>query len=304
MPLSHLSIRHLISATFAIAVAAPVGAQSFTAIDFPNAAETVALDVNASGDIVGRYTSAVDGTVHGFLRSQQGELTSIDFPGANFTVAAGINARGDIAGQFRLPGDDMRSRRGFVLSEDQFTEINPPGSRFTNVLGIGPSGLAVGRYCTILPCTGESTYVRGFLLREGVFTTIDVGALGTNAWKITPQQEVLGGYTAADGERHAFVLTPEGYGTVEMPPGISLGIDNGGMNPRGDIVGFYCDREPCLTRSVDTHGFVLSKGEFTSVDVPGAMRTVFLANNARGDIVGFYVDPDGVAHGLLLGGWK
>jgi hypothetical protein len=37
-----------------------------------------------------------------------------------------------------------------------------------------------------------------------------------------------------------------------------------GINPQGDIVGFYIDR------SGDTHGFLLSEGRFTTIDVPGA----------------------------------
>jgi hypothetical protein len=304
MQLAHLLKRRLAPVGFVLAIAAPTAAQSFTTIDFPDAGATVPLDINASGDIVGRYTRALDATEHGFVRSQQGALTSIDYPGSNFTVAAGINARGDIVGQFRLPTDAMRARRGFVLSAGQFTEINPPGSLFTNVLGIGPSGDIVGRYCTILPCTSESVYVHGFLYAEGTYTTIDVpGALGTNAWKITPQAEILGGYTDGGGEKHLFLLTQDGFATLEVP-GVSIGVDNGAVNTHGEIVGFYCDSEPCIGRSTDTHGFLLSKGEFTSVDVPGSTLTVILSINARGDIVGFYGDTSGRIHGFLLSGWK
>ena len=49
------------------------------------------------------------------------------------------------------------------------------------------------------------------------------------------------------------------------------------------------------------HGFLLSDGDFTSVDVPAATRTGANGINARGDIAGRYV-ADGVSHGFLLSG--
>ncbi len=301
MQIAQILTRRLVPVCFVLATASPATAQSFTTIDFPDSTATVALDINASGDIVGRYTTP-DGLEHGFLRTEQGELISIDYPGSNFTVAAGINARGDIVGQFRLLTDAMRVRRGFVLSAGQFTEINPPGSVFTNVLGIGPNGDVVGRYCTILPCTSESLYVHGFLYAEGEFTTIDVpGALGTNAWKITPQGKILGGYTDSGGERHLFLLTQDGFTTIDVP-GVSIASDNGGINTHGEIVGFYCDSEPC--RTAITHGFLLGTGELTSIDVPGAIFTVSFSINTRGDIAGFYADTSGRNHGFVLSGLK
>ncbi len=47
------------------------------------------------------------------------------------------------------------------------------------------------------------------------------------------------------------------------------------------------------------HGFLLSGGEFTSIDFPGASATGALGINPRGDIVGFHRTA-GVVHGFLL----
>src|SRR5438034_325898 len=66
----------------------------FTTIDYPGASSTAALDINRTGDIVGRYVSASDGNTHGFVRTKRGALHAIDFPGAIFTAAAGINRHG------------------------------------------------------------------------------------------------------------------------------------------------------------------------------------------------------------------
>src|SRR5947208_16194581 len=70
----------------------------------------------------------------------RGELEPIDVPGAVFTVAAGINNDGAIVGQYRLSTDSPAIRRGFLFTGGQFIAVDPPGSLFTNVLGIGPGG--------------------------------------------------------------------------------------------------------------------------------------------------------------------
>ena len=41
-------------------------------------------------------------------------------------------------------------------------------------------------------------------------------------------------------------------------------------------------------------------GDFTTIDVPGALRTSAFGINARGDIAGGYTDTSGELHGYLL----
>jgi probable HAF family extracellular repeat protein len=48
------------------------------------------------------------------------------------------------------------------------------------------------------------------------------------------------------------------------------------------------------------HGFLVSNGAFTAVDVPGTGHTEAEAINPQGDIVGFYEDSSGNSHGFLL----
>jgi hypothetical protein len=52
-----------------------------------------------------------------------------------------------------------------------------------------------------------------------------------------------------------------------------------------------------------THGFLLSEGEFASIDFPGASLTITRGINSEGDIVGQYTSA-GVTHGFLLSGDK
>jgi uncharacterized membrane protein len=69
-----------------------------------------------------------------------------------------------------------------------------------------------------------------------------------------------------------------------------------GINFEGDIVGSYGDS------SGNAHGFLLSKGRFTTINVPGAFGS--FGNfpwgiNLHGDMVGFYFDASGNGHGFL-----
>src|SRR6266849_6912358 len=66
-----------------------------------------------------------------------------------------------------------------------------------------------------------------------------------------------------------------------------------GINNRGQIVGLF-------RNAFGTHGFLLSKGQFATIDVsPGASDTEAYGLNDKGDIVGKFLDSSG-EHGFLL----
>jgi len=66
------------------------------------------------------------------------------------------------------------------------------------------------------------------------------------------------------------------------------------INNCGQITGWYVDAEGA------THGFLLSHGQYTTLDDPAGMGSTFADGiNDRGQIVGFYFDSTGLAHGFL-----
>lgn len=84
------------------------------------------------------------------------------------------------------------------------------------------------------------------------------------------------------------------YQPVDVP-GATL-TNAQGINPRGDIVGFY-------VASGVTHGFLLRDGVVTTIDYPGAAYSDARGINASGDIVGTYRmrgEPPVNMHGYLL----
>ena len=67
-----------------------------------------------------------------------------------------------------------------------------------------------------------------------------------------------------------------------------------GINTRGDVVGFY------TLADTSTHGFLLSGGNFTPIDYPGAAVTFLYGINSGGDIVGESASTlTGTHHGFL-----
>ena len=72
------------------------------------------------------------------------------------------------------------------------------------------------------------------------------------------------------------------------------------LNNRRDIASDFCSssskREVASFGSL--HGFLLSGGGFTALDVPGAAGTVAVGINDHGDIVGAYTDDNLRVHGF------
>jgi len=71
---------------------------SFVPFDVPGSVSTTAIDINASGVIVGVY-EAPAGKTHGFVR-EGSQYVTLDVPGARTTSAWGINSDGTIVGGF------------------------------------------------------------------------------------------------------------------------------------------------------------------------------------------------------------
>src|SRR5262245_14248648 len=71
------------------------------------------------------------------------------------------------------------------------------------------------------------------------------------------------------------------------PGGVARQTGARGINPRGDIVGFYIDGAGIQ------HGFLLKDGTFTTIDFPlaGVRNTTANGINAQGEIVGQYLLP-------------
>ena len=257
-------------------------------IDFPNANATRAMSINPRGDIVGSYT--IGSATHGYLLSD-GNFTSIDYPGSVFTEIWGINARGDMIGRYRIAGDGSSRTRGFLLSRDgSFTDISVGNHKHTLPTGISPSGDVVGCFhdtnflvdmrgyvqrgssvniFEAFPSSMHNGVTRGGELIVGIsfdsattvhsyvvtkkgITTFDFPAPGvtfTEVWDVNPSGTIVGYYNPVTS--HGFVLDANGFRTIDVENALWTRIF--GINPQGDMVGNYADRNNRI------HGFLIRR---------------------------------------------
>ena len=258
---------------------------------------TVLEGINPRGDIVGVYFD-ISFTLQTFVISD-GVLRIVtphdSVPGGFLSFESpqtAINPRGDIV--FNYLNGTRDYQFAFLLHNGQYTLIDPPDTDpaceglETIPSGINAEGDIVGAY----PALGSDCHGRGFLLKHGVYTNVNVpGALSTEPSAINPQGDILGNYEDSNQGTHGFLLINGTFSTFDIP-GSSFDFF-WGMNARGDIVGAEC----CLT---PTAGFLLSHGKLTAIDAPGSMLTFPYGIDSQGNIVGQYVDSDGRGHGFVL----
>jgi len=179
-----------------------------------------------------------------------------------------------------------------------YTTVDFPGAVATTLNGgPDPQGTSVGSQTD----TGGVTH--GFTLsKKGVFTSFDPpGSTLTTPNFISPQKTIVGAYNDAGSVSHGFILDGGKYTTLDFPG--AAGTTLTGINPSGELSGFYCSDPACGTTGNPStnHSFVVSKkGVFTSFDPPGAVSSTASTVNPSGAVVGAYRDSGGVTHGYLL----
>jgi probable HAF family extracellular repeat protein len=206
-----------------------------------------AVDINDAGAIVGKYKSAGDNMVHGFLLDQ-GEYSTIDPPGSVYTEAAGINPRGEIVGLYVLADG---STHGFHLYKSVLTTIDYPDPTALGTITATPSpnGEIVGWY------DDADANSHGFILRGGIFTLLNFpDAVGKLPFGINASGEIIGSYSDDLGGFHGFLFRKGGFLTID-PPG-SVWTLASGINSEGEIVGFFVDAYGV------SHGFLLQPGPY------------------------------------------
>jgi len=144
---------------------------------------------------------------------------------------------------------------------------------------------------------GAPSYTYTLLSFPGSLSTI---AIGINPGATTAKTEIVGiagqnGFLATVSGKKTVTET---YKAVNYPHAAQQGGAQG-INDLGQIVGIYVDG------SGVSHGYELSGGRFTTLDVPftGAIATFADGINNSGEVVGGWVDSDRNGHGFtLIGG--
>jgi len=231
--------------------------------------------------------------------SAQFTFISIDYPGGTLTTARGINNHGEIVGAYRI----MPPRHALLIKASKFLPLDATsvlGTNYSEAFKSNDRGDVVGHYI------GNDGFGHGFLLHKGVLTTLDFpSASDTYAFGINESGTVVGYWDILDSGGnvlafHGFTWSNDSFSQVDFPGSADTSVL--GINARGDFVGAW---DTGITSPIG-HGFVSSKGQFISFDVPFVGATVTQGNDisAQGNIVGTYVDASGGLHGFLAQGAK
>jgi uncharacterized membrane protein len=171
----------------------------------------------------------------------------------------------------------------------RFVKIDVPNSISTEALGINAREDIVGRY------TDAEDIDHGFLLRKGVFTSIDVpnaeATFGARA--INARGDIVGNFLGSDSVVHGFLLKDGQFTQIDYP-GASVATFVNGINNAGDLTGSHID-------ALGESGFILKDGVFKDVHVPGSFSSsVRFAQDSGRVLVGqAEMPPDGAFHGFL-----
>jgi len=123
------------------------------------------------------------------------------------TVAFGINDIGEVVGDYVAAGDvnpdgTAKHRHGFLRSsKGDFTTFDVPGAVITIGEGINNPGTIVGLYVA-------NGNMHGFVLKNSVFTTVDVSDQPTEINSINAKGEIVGFYSDSNGVQHGFLGVP------------------------------------------------------------------------------------------------
>jgi len=133
------------------------------------------------------------------------------------------------------------------------------------------------------------------------FTSIDFpGAVLTAGRGINNHGEIAGSYRIAGSPRQAMLLKKGKFISLAPPAPDASFSEATNINDRGDVTGQWGDANGFF------HGFLLSDGVLTILDVPGATDTYALGINDSGLVAGYWdlLDVNGNALAIYGFTWK
>lgn len=262
---------------------------SYQTLDYPGAVGTIFWGISDYGELSGQYN--VSGHPGHAMVYRNGRFESLD-PGGlfgdNFSAAGGPNDVGVLFGAY---ADALAVQHGFLLRHGHVRTVDFPGHLNSNIDGVNVFGVIAGVYWD-----SDGVYhgiVRG---QDGRDTPFDVaGARDTYPLGINADGEIVGYYSDTSGSQvHGFYRNARGLiFSLDVPGAGSGGTVAFAINDVGQVSGYYVDTSGTI------HGFVQTRGQFQSLDVPDAVGTIATAMNNFGVVTGEYFDAAGHRYGFV-----
>ncbi|MGH7493500.1 MAG: hypothetical protein ACREOO_14075 [bacterium] len=246
---------------------------------------SAALDINASGQIVGAATLA-NGLQHPFLY-ENGQLIDLGTLGGNHGIASGINDAGEIIGQ----ADNAQGiRRAFLYRNGGMIELGTLGGTESRASGINASGKIVGSASTATNARHAFLYENGDMF--------DLGTLGgTISWanQINASGQIAGGsHTPPDERWHAYLRDQNGMidlGTLGGNQSVAFNL-----NDAGQVVGWSN-----LVSGGPFRATLWSNGTIIDLGTLGG-ESIAYRSNISGQVVGHAYTADNRQHAFLING--
>ncbi len=186
---------------------------------------TQLLGVNNSDIAVGFFNGA-KGNSHAFEFSIRGGwFRRLHIPGAVSSTATGINNRGEIVGFFT---NKKGQTFGFVITpRGTIIEFNIPGASSTMAFGVNDFGAVVG---TFMRGSGNNAKSFGFVWQPGRGVRVVNDPLGRGATTlngINNAGDLVGFYTAANGNTEGLLVARGTFSVATAPPVTSTGVGTG-----------------------------------------------------------------------------
>jgi hypothetical protein len=255
--------------------------------------------INKAGDVAGTLTDA-SGDLKAFVRNfSTGGIAylvnPLDTTTPTYTLGYSLNDLGVVAGIFYDTATSYYSGYLYSITKNTYYTINLPGEpagSFTFVEGVND----LENFCGSVAAPPSYVY-QAYLSIKGTVTIVTLPAnTGAGCVGINDYNVAVGWYADANGVDHGWVRNPStGAVTTFEAPGASTvpatvacwganiaGTIADGINDSNAISGHYFD-----TNNL-SHGFVVSGGKFTQLDVPGAFQTGGGGVNASGQVAGHY----------------
>lgn len=155
-----------------------------------------------------------------------------------------------------------------TANQPTIVTFDPPGSIFTVVYQINPSGTIIGVY-------QDTGGVYHAFMRDpnGKITSYDVPGAGKGPFQgtafvsINPSGTVVGQYIDSNNVYHVFRLRPQGAVTKFDAPNAGTGTGQGtfgyNINPSGEIAGQYGNTGNGFLGTLLIHGLVMARSQNT-----------------------------------------
>ena len=215
---------------------------TFDILDVPgpgpngSASSTIALGINARGDVVGSYGSGLETTVNpsidGFVR-QGGTYSDVIYPNVPPSVvqpasgysginrAYGINSVGDIVGIYFARFDPASNGfHGFLLRNDSYSTFDFPtdANHATLAYGINDMSQIVGDFT-------DSNGPHAYLYSGGTFAALYIsGSTRSQAFGINNLGQIVGNFVDSNGNTRGFIASPVSLPGTLCLFGSALGI--------------------------------------------------------------------------------